>query len=122
MLIIGQRELENKKQMKKTLNAHDFINEFEKSNRANQFTTQGLFRLYDYFEEYEAETGEDIELDIIAICCEYTESTLQQWAKDYGVDEYLGYTELISRLSSKTYIVSDYTNDKGESIVIYQNY
>jgi hypothetical protein len=122
MLIIGRRELENKKQMKKTLNAHDFINEFEKSNRANQFTTQGLFRLYDYFEEYEAETGEDIELDIIAICCEYTESTLQQWAKDYNVDEYLGYTELISRLSSKTYIVSDYTNDKGESIVIYQNY
>ena len=122
MLIIGQRELENKKQMKKTLSAYDFVNEFEKSNRANQFTTQGLFRLYDYFEEYEVETGEDIELDIIAICCEYTESTLQQWAKDYGIDEHLGYTELISRLSSKTYIVSDYTNDKGESIVIYQNY
>jgi hypothetical protein len=108
--------------MKKTLDRYDFINEFIKFDRANQFTPKALSFLFDYFEEYENETGKDIELDVIAICCEYTENTLQQWAKDYGIDEHLGYTELVSRLSSQTYIVGDYTNDKGESVVIYQNY
>lgn len=39
----------------------------------NQFTYNGKRALFDYLERMEEETGEEIELDIIALCCEYSE-------------------------------------------------
>jgi hypothetical protein len=41
--------------------------------RDKQFTYEGKIALFEYLEQYEEETGEEIELDIIALCCEYTE-------------------------------------------------
>ena len=108
--------------MKITINQYDFAKEFKDYGRENQFTIKALFILFDYFTEYEQETKKEIELDVIAICCEYTEETLKEWAINNNIDRHLGYTELISRLSSQTYIVGDYTNEQGENVVIYQNY
>lgn len=39
----------------------------------NNFTYAGKQALFDYLEEYEDSTGEEIELDPIALCCDYTE-------------------------------------------------
>ena len=59
--------------MKKTINAHEFAAEFKFYNREDNFSHLGLLALYDYFLDYEDSTGEEITLDVIAICCEYSE-------------------------------------------------
>lgn len=37
-------------------------------------------------EEYSANTGESIELDIVSICCEWSECTWEEIVRDYDVD------------------------------------
>ena len=55
--------------MIKTLTKSNFRDEFSNYNRNNQFTYEGLGALYDFLEEID----EKWELDVIALCCEYTE-------------------------------------------------
>jgi len=75
--------------MKKTISAYDFTQAFTDMNRSNNFSYGGLKALFNYFEEYEEDTGEEVELDVIAICCEYTEySDVQEFAGAYS-DDYL---------------------------------
>ena len=58
--------------MKQTINEYQFKDAFQKC-RPNNFSYEGLTALYDYLEQYEEDTGQEIELDVIAICCEFTE-------------------------------------------------
>ena len=58
--------------MKKTINFNEFCDEFSE-DRKNQFSYEGKKALFEYLEQYEEDTGEEIELDIIALCCEFTE-------------------------------------------------
>ena len=39
----------------------------------NNFTYEGKLALFDYLEEYEESTDTPVELDTVALCCEYTE-------------------------------------------------
>ena len=72
-----------------TINFFDFQDAFKNHGRGNQFTYEGLNALYDYLEEYEEETGESIELDVIAICCEYSEyENLDEFWEDYDKEDY----------------------------------
>jgi hypothetical protein len=44
----------------------------------------GARALAEHLEEWEAETGEEMELDFVAIRCDFSESpSLQEWACDY---------------------------------------
>ena len=66
----------------------DFIDEFRNMGRGEQFSIQGLEALFEYLEDYEDSTGEQVELDVIALCCEYTEyADLDDFQNDYS-DEY----------------------------------
>ena len=58
--------------MKKTINFNDFVDSFSE-DRKNQFSYEGKKALFEYLEQCEEDTGEEMELDIIALCCEYTE-------------------------------------------------
>ena len=59
--------------MKKIINLADFRQAFKNYGRENQFSYEGLETLFNHLEEYEEGTGEEIKLDVIALCCEYTE-------------------------------------------------
>ena len=72
--------------MKTSVSFYDFRNAFERMDRANQFSRDGLSKLFDYLESYEDETGEEIELDVIALCCDYCESTFAEVAQDFSID------------------------------------
>jgi len=73
--------------MKQTVNFTDFRNAFE-AIRPSNFTYEGLQALFEWLEDYEYYTKEEIELDVIALCCDYTEYTsLDQFQLDYG-DKY----------------------------------
>ena len=72
--------------MKQTINLYDFRDAFASCNRGEQFTYAALEVLFDYFESFEDDTGEEIELDVIAICCEYSEETWNEIADNYSID------------------------------------
>ena len=58
--------------MIQTINFSQFCDSFSDTYK-NNFTYEGKRALFDYLEEYEESTGEKIELDTIALCCEYSE-------------------------------------------------
>jgi hypothetical protein len=72
--------------MKTTVSRYDFERAFVDADRKDNFSYEALGLLFDYFEELEADLGEEIELDVIAICCEYSEDTLEDIANNYGID------------------------------------
>ena len=71
-----------------TVNENEFIDIFGDCNRSDNFSLAGRVALFNYLEELEEDMGE-IELDVIALCCEYTEyADLAKFQEDYGKDEY----------------------------------
>lgn len=74
--------------MKKTINFYDFSDAFRKADRSN-FTYSGLRALFEDLEEYEESTGEEVELDVIALCCEYAEyDSLADFWLEYNQEDY----------------------------------
>ena len=73
--------------MFQTLNFTTFANAFRNSDRAEQFSYEALELIFDYFEEYESETGEQIKFDMIGICCEWAESTPRDIIKMYSLED-----------------------------------
>lgn len=58
--------------IKNTVNFSQFCDSFSGSYQ-NNFSYGGKRALFDYLEQLSDDIGEDIELDPIALCCEYTE-------------------------------------------------
>lgn len=80
--------------MIQTITKSEFSTAFHKAGRGNNFTYDGLNALYDYLEDYEDGTGEQIELDVIAFCCEFNEyENLEEFQGDYG-DDYQSIEEI----------------------------
>ena len=69
--------------MIQTLRLSDFTNAFRNSDRAEQFSYHALELIFDYIEEYERDTGEQIEFDLIALCCEWAELTAAEVIHQY---------------------------------------
>jgi hypothetical protein len=70
--------------MKQTVHLEDFRDSF-KTIRPNSFSHEGLIALYDYLTQYEEDTGEELDLDVIAVCCNYTEyNSLKSFNEDFG--------------------------------------
>ena len=80
-----------------TVTETHFIDAFRKM-RPTQFSYEGLKALYGYFEELSED--QNIEFDVIAICCDFTEyENFEEIKKDYSdissIDELLEQTTLI---------------------------
>lgn len=79
--------------------------------RPNQFSYEALGELYNYLDEYQQEP--DLELDVIAICCDFSEyADLEEFQKNYG-DEY----ETIGDIEEITSVIQ-----VGEHGFIIQNF
>ena len=72
--------------MKTSINKYDFRDAFQKAGRGNNFSYDGLGVLFDYFEAYEEDSGEEIELDVIAICCEFDEAMPEEIRDNYSIE------------------------------------
>lgn len=72
--------------MKTTITQSDFVSAFKgNSERKDQFSYGALCALFDYYEQMEQDTGEEMELDVVAICCDWTEyATALEAAQAYG--------------------------------------
>jgi hypothetical protein len=70
--------------MKDTVTRSTFTNAMRES-----FTYEAIQALWDYFEQYESDTGEELELDPVALRCEFNEySSLEDFHNDYDKEEY----------------------------------
>lgn len=59
--------------MKQSVNEYNFRNAFQEMGRNDSFTYNGKGALFSYLEQYEEDTGSEVELDVIALLCEYSE-------------------------------------------------
>jgi hypothetical protein len=68
--------------MIQTINVSDFRDAFRAYGRHEQFSYEGLGALFDYLED----AAPSYELDVIALCCDYSEDTVEQIAEAYGLE------------------------------------
>ena len=67
----------------------DFRDAFQAMGRGDNFSYAGLGALYDYLEDGYSGDGLGLELDVIALCVEFSEyADLAEFQADYGEDEY----------------------------------
>ena len=72
--------------MKQNVNLHDFMGAFN-SIRSENFSYDGLEALFTYLEEIEEDRGSEMELDVIAICCDFTEyENVEEYLKEHNTD------------------------------------
>jgi hypothetical protein len=121
-------------------NSYELFRLFKDHGRENQFSFDGIRTLYNYFNELEESTDEEIKIDIIAICCEFTEYSKSELLTlyDYKADrkefeseeEYI--EAIIQELQENTVLllVEHYNTDNAvdrmnpmiENTYILQNY
>ncbi len=79
-----------------TVSASDFHDAFHNMGRGDQFTYDARCALYDYLDELSEDTGKDMVLDVIAICCDFVEcESIAEFAEQYlDVNEQLELGEL----------------------------
>ena len=99
--------------MKKTISKYEFVKEFDEYNRGNNFSYEGREALFDYLEEYEESTGEEMELDVIGLCCDFTEyESLEEFNNNYNyecetIDDIGYYTQVID-IDGTRFIIQDF--------------
>ena len=85
-----------------TLNEHDFRQAFIDYNRGEQFTYNALTALFEWLEEFAEDTGTPYELDVIALCCEFTEySDLAEVQANYSCTQ----LDTIDDLQDQTFAI-----------------
>ena len=108
--------------MKQTVNFSQFTDAF-KAIRPENFSYDGLCALFDYLEDYEDSMGEELELDVIALCCDFSEyDSAREASEAYGETFEEGEArEALEWLQDRTTVI---TIDEGDETgrVIVQNF
>ena len=59
--------------MKQTVTEYMFVDSFRHAGRESQFSIPARRALFEYLEDFENSTGTELELDPVAVCCDFTE-------------------------------------------------
>lgn len=98
--------------MFKRVDFYEFRDDF-KDIRPDNFSNEGLSALYDYLTDWEEEIGEESELDVIAICSDFSEYNSVEEAyedlignyEELGEDDEEREEEALSELESRTTVI-----------------
>ena len=118
--------MQNTNGIVKTFNENDFINEFKAYNRMDNFSLNGLRILFESLEQTAIDCGFNIEMDVIALCCEYSEETLADIIDNYDIDvsDCIDIEDVIETveeyLQDNTYVCGGYDDDEYDKVFIYQ--
>jgi hypothetical protein len=74
-------------QMKQTINFSQFCDAFAIMGRKDNFSYEGLKVLYNCLLQSEEDSGQEIELDVIALCLEYEELSIDYIIANYNLDD-----------------------------------
>ena len=102
--------------MIQTTNFSDFCAAFHAHGRDDQFSYAGKRALFDHLEEL----GEQIELDVIALCCEYSEMVVDDIIDDYNItlDDDKKLEQCIDYLNENTTVIGE-TNP---GVILFTNF
>ena len=93
----------------KKIGLYEFREAFSHCDRKDNFSYDGLEVLFDYLDDLSDCFG-NIKLDVIAICCEYTESTIVEALECYDLTS-------LEELQDNTLVLN-----VDSDTIIYQNY
>jgi len=68
--------------MIKKISFNKFVQEFEDHGRENQFSEDALKLIYNFLSELDS----NYELDVIGVCCDFTENYMEEVAQDLGYE------------------------------------
>lgn len=97
--------------------SNQFINEFVQHGRGTQFSTEGLTAMFDFFDEFSEDSGQDFKLDVIGLCCEFSEFTLEELQENYAIFEGLTPEKTLELLYDNTLVIR-----VNEDTVIIQDF
>ena len=85
-----------------TLNKHQFIDSFKSwETYSNNFSYEGLELLYDWIDE----SGEDEELDVVAFCCDFTESDVATIIQDYVLPQDASFNDALEYIQENSVVI-----------------
>jgi len=93
------------------INEYQFREEFKQMGRGDQFSHEGLGLLFDYLDH---ECGQQIELDVVGICCDYTENTQEDIARFHALD----IDEVMDYLHENSIVVGQ----TAEGTIVYRQF
>ena len=93
--------------MKTTVHSWDFRQAFKQADHFDKYGYEALGMLFDYFEEMEEALGEEIELDVIGICCEWDIDTEDEIRRRYDIPEDEDLVEFLSGQTQYAGMTSD---------------
>ena len=108
--------------MYQTVNQYDFIRAFE-SIRPENFSRRALQELFQHLEELERDLGEEMELDPIAICCDWSELSEEDLLREDGqhadldpIYRYVIDLDERGEFHASIYAVDPVTGEDGERV------
>lgn len=112
--------------MYQSINRSEFHSAFHRMDRGTQFSYEGLNILFNALEQYEVDNGQPFELDVIALCCDYSELTAEeiqrQYDVDHDVDDESSLEEQVEDfLACNTRVLGSYENN-GIKYYIFQQF
>lgn len=66
--------------------ASDLRSLFRDYGRESTFSHHAYEWLWDYLKQYEEDTGTPLEVDVIGLCCDYSEEDYDSIASSYNID------------------------------------
>lgn len=66
-------------------NSYQLEQLFKDYGREHHFSYEGFQALYDYLDQFSEDIGEDVKIDVIALCCDFTEyDSWEELYKNYS--------------------------------------
>ena len=102
--------------MIKTISLGNFRDAFNHAGRKEQFSYKGLESLFNYLEERDG----SYDLDVIALCCTYSEGEYKSIASDYmvnieGLDKDEAIKAVVDWLEGRTFVI----NSDDEDLILF---
>lgn len=90
--------------MKQTIGLSQFTDAFM-AIRPKNFTYEGLEILFNGLEELEEDSSEEMELDVIALCCDFYEMTEEEIKQSYNVNLEESSKDMEDWLNNQTWVL-----------------
>lgn len=98
--------------MNQSITVSQFHDAFISMNREDNFSYEGRHALYDWIVDLDEQIGTETELDVIALCCEFTEydsfADIQANYRDLETIEDLEDITRVIPFGDGQYIIADY--------------
>jgi len=99
--------------MKVNVDRDLFIARFTAFDRVDNFGHDGLYALFDYLVSSESESEQEIELDVIAFCCDYSryenfDEVQEAYPSIETIDDLRDHTTIIEIDGSDALIIQDF--------------